>query len=65
MSLDQLENAVANLPSEELARFRVWFAEFDAEAWDEQIVRDVQKGQLDAVARKSIESHQAGESREI
>ena len=29
--------AVEQLPPDELAKFRRWFAQFDADAWDAQI----------------------------
>lgn len=36
MTLNELENAIADLSTEELAQFRAWFADYDAEAWDQQ-----------------------------
>jgi hypothetical protein len=46
-TVQQLENGVRQLSLEELATFRAWFAEFDAEAWDRQIEADVSAGRLD------------------
>jgi hypothetical protein len=46
-TIQQLENGVRQLSSEELATFRAWFAEFDAEAWDRQFEADVSAGRLD------------------
>jgi hypothetical protein len=37
----EIENAVSNLPPDELARFRAWFDEFDAAAWDKTFEEDV------------------------
>lgn len=34
--LREIERAVSQLSEEELAAFRVWFAEFDAAIWDRQ-----------------------------
>ncbi len=34
---NDLERQVRQLSADELAAFRRWFAEFDAEAWDRQI----------------------------
>lgn len=65
MSLDQLESAVANLPPDELARFRLWFQEFDGNAWDEQIAQDAASGRLDSMAQEALKSHLSGESREL
>jgi len=45
--VQQIEEAVRRLSDEERAAFRAWFAEFDAEAWDRQIVADIEAGRLD------------------
>ena len=47
-SVEQIESAVARLSREELSTFRSWFADFDAEAWDRQLEKDVAAGRLDA-----------------
>jgi hypothetical protein len=47
-SVKEIESAVARLSREELAAFRSWFADFDAEAWDRQFEKDVAAGRLDA-----------------
>ena len=46
-TIEQLENGVRQLSAEELATFRAWFAEFDAEQWDRQFEADVSAGRLD------------------
>jgi hypothetical protein len=46
-TIQQLENGVRQLSAEELAAFRAWFAEFDAEQWDRQFEADVSAGRLD------------------
>jgi hypothetical protein len=33
-ALQEIELAISQLSKEELASFRVWFAEFDAAIWD-------------------------------
>jgi hypothetical protein len=40
----------------ELAAFRKWFREFDAEAWDRQIEEDIQAGKLDALAKAALKA---------
>jgi hypothetical protein len=50
------------LSPEELAVFRHWFAEFDAEMWDRQIEADAGAGKLDALAQKGLRDHAAGKS---
>jgi len=54
MSVQQLEAAVGNLSREELAAFRKWFMEFDAEIWDKQFEEDAAAGRLDKLAEEAI-----------
>lgn len=65
MSIEELENAVASLPPEELSRFRTWFAEFDAAAWDQQIAEDAAAGRLDNLADAALRADDAGETTEL
>ena len=53
-TVKDIEEAVLTLSTTELAAFREWFAEFDAEAWDRQIERDAAAGRLDALADEAI-----------
>ena len=55
-----LERQVEQLNPKELAEFRDWFLEFEADAWDRQIEQDAKAGKLDALARKALEDHAAG-----
>jgi hypothetical protein len=54
MTLSELERAVISLPPDELAKFRAWFVEFDADCWDRQIEEDVRAGRLDAMADEAL-----------
>ncbi len=49
-----IEKAVAALPADKLAEFRLWFAEFDGAAWDGQIERDAGSGKLDGLAAEAL-----------
>ena len=49
-TIREIEDAVRNLPPDDLAAFRHWFAEFDADLWDRQIERDITAGRLDKLA---------------
>ncbi len=60
-----LEKQVEGLSAEELARFRLWFAEFDAQAWDRQFEADAKAGKLDALAEKALGAHAAGQSTKL
>ena len=60
--VERIERDVQGLSREELARFRQWFATFDAEAWDRQFEADVQAGRLDALADRALRDHASGRS---
>jgi hypothetical protein len=59
-SVNEIEEAVLKLSAAELAAFRTWFAEFDAETWDRRIEDDVASGRLDALADEALEDLRAG-----
>ncbi len=59
-TLQDIERAVSQLSSEELAAFRAWFAEFDAEIWDRQFEEDVAAGRLDGLAEKALKHLREG-----
>ena len=40
MTIEDLENAVAKLPPDDLARFRAWFEEFNARAFGQKVERN-------------------------
>ena len=63
--VEAIEKDVQSLSPDELATFRRWFHEFDAEAWDRQLEADVQAGKLDALADEAIEAHKSGKSTEL
>lgn len=59
-SVAQITGAVKRLPKKDLARFRKWFAEYDATVWDKQMEADVAAGRLDALAREALRDLRAG-----
>lgn len=59
-TVQEIENAVRQLPSEALTAFRAWFAEFDAGVWDRQFDEDVATGRLDSLAKEAIEDLREG-----
>ena len=60
-----IEKAVLELPSEELVKFRRWFAQFDEAAWDAQIEADAAAGKLDALAVEARTEYNHGKVREL
>ena len=63
--VENIEQEVQSLKPSELAAFRRWFAEFDAQAWDRQIEEDVQNGRLDKLADEALAAHRAGKTKEL
>ena len=65
MTLSDLENAVAKLAPDDLARFRAWFDAFDAARFDEKIERDAKSGKLDRLADAALDDLLKGRAREL
>ena len=65
MTLHDIENAIAGLPPDELSKFRAWFVDFDAEAWDRKFEVDVQAGRLDALAEEALDDLRNGRTTEL
>jgi hypothetical protein len=62
MSVLELEQAVSQLPAEELSQFATWFEEYMADEWDKQIERDVAAGKFDRIIAKVDADIDAGRS---
>ena len=52
-NLEDIEKAVAELPMDQLTRFRAWFEEFEATRFDRKIERDATTGRLDRLAEQA------------
>jgi hypothetical protein len=65
MSIEDLENAVAKLAPDQLAKFRDWFEAFDAARFDGKIERDAAAGKLDSLAEQSLADFRQGRAREL
>jgi len=63
--VESIEREVKDLTPSELAAFRRWFHEFDAQLWDRQIEEDVRKGRLDKLADEALAAHRAGKTKEL
>ncbi len=61
----EISGAVRRLPKRDLERFRKWFAEYDAAAWDQQFERDVAEGHLDRFAREAQRDVRAGRAKAL
>ena len=60
--VDELMSGVSSLSRDELAEFRRWYEEFDAEVWDREFEEDVKAGRLDKFAEKAIADFQRGDA---
>ena len=58
--IDEIVDAVSNLSSRDLARFRSWFERFDAARFDQKIERDIAAGHLDRLAEAALAEHRDG-----
>jgi hypothetical protein len=59
-TVQEIQEAVSQLPQEDLAAFRVWFAEFDAMLWDRQLEADAAAGRLDQLAEEALNDLRKG-----
>jgi hypothetical protein len=52
--VENIEQEVTALTQAELAAFRKWFLQFDAQVWDRQIEEDVRRRKLDKLAEEAL-----------
>ena len=64
-ALQDIQTAVSQLSAQQLAAFRAWFAEFDAELWDRELERDVAAGRLDALAEEALQALREGQCTDL
>jgi len=65
LTLEQIESAILQLPSDEYQKLIKWFADLDYQRWDEQLERDIADGRLEAFAQEAIAEFEAGRCRTI
>lgn len=72
MSLQEIEAAIELLPPQDVTQLRAWLdardmaqPQFENDAWDEQIERDVSAGKLNALAEHAKAQFAAGRCREL
>ena len=63
-TIQEIEQAVTQLNPTQLADFRAWFAEYDAQRWDQQFEQDAATGRLDALAAEALNDYGAGRTTE-
>jgi hypothetical protein len=60
--VEQIETEIQQMSPDELAAFRAWFEQFDADQWDRQFEADATSGKLDALADRALRSLENGEA---
>jgi len=63
--IEDIEKAVEQLSTDDLAKFRAWFEEFDARLFDAKIERDANAGRLDKLIVEARTNHRAGRREEF
>ena len=63
--VQELEMRIRNLPSEDQARLRDWFFEFDNELWDRQIQADFKAGKFTSLMDEARKEFAEGKVREL
>ena len=64
-NIQTIEQAIQQLPPQDLAEFRRWFAQFDDAVWDAQIEADADAGKLDALAAEVLAEYHTGKAPQL
>jgi hypothetical protein len=64
-TVDDIKIAITQLSPEALRELRVWYEQFEAQRWDEQIGAGVAAGRLDHLAEEALRAFQSGETTEL
>jgi len=64
-SVEEIKFAVTQLPTEQLAQFRQWFLEKEADDWDRQIESDIKAGKLDFLVYEALHEYLSGKTRPL
>jgi hypothetical protein len=65
MSVEKIEEQIAQLDNASFSKLRDWFIEFDQSRWDRQIEADSNAGKLDFLINAALVEHQAGKTRDL
>jgi hypothetical protein len=63
--LEEIEKAVEQLNADELAKFRAWFEELQAQRFDDRLESDITAGKLDWLVEEALAEHRTGQSRKL
>jgi hypothetical protein len=65
LTIEQIENAILQLPPNKIEELLEWFLNLDYQRWDVQLDRDIAEGKLDALAAEAIADFESGNYRGI
>lgn len=65
MSIEQIKEAIEQLPFEQRAELAAWLHGWKDDEWDEQMKRDIANGKLDNVLREVDDDIRAGRLRDM
>ncbi|MDQ2730823.1 MAG: hypothetical protein M3Y56_04115 [Armatimonadota bacterium] len=60
MNVQEIEQAITQLPSSQVAELSVWLEEFQAQAWDKQIEEDARAGRFNKLIEQAKVEYAAG-----
>ena len=64
-NVQSIEQAVAQLPMQDLAEFRSWFSAFDAQVWDTQLEADAAASKLNVFAAEAVAEYKLGKAQAL
>jgi len=64
-TFEDVKAEIEALPHREYMKLVHWFAERDADAWDEEIARDAANGKLDFLIEEALAEKKEGKLHEI
>ena len=65
MSVQEIKTAITQLAPEDVAELAAWLEEYQAQAWDEQIARDVRAGRFEPLIQSAREQFKRGHCRTL
>ncbi|MEG3970383.1 MULTISPECIES: hypothetical protein [unclassified Microcoleus] len=65
LTIEQIENAILQLPPNKIGELLEWFLNLDYQRWDVQLEKDIAEGKLDALAAEAIADCESGNYRAI
>ena len=64
-SVEDIKQAITQLPPEALHELRAWYEQFDAQLWDKPIEADVATGRLNDLAEEALQAVRNNQATEL